>query len=90
VKKIIMKHKDGKANCQGYRKEGPYTFECYAHRTPDGEEIVKASVSSVKKRKRDDSIPLVVEKKAKVVATVSGAPEAKRIWEINFEKKEDL
>jgi hypothetical protein len=51
---------------------------------------VKASMSSIKTRKGDDSISSIVKKTAKVVATMSGAAEEKRIWYVAMDKEKDF
>jgi hypothetical protein len=86
-KDLITKHKDAKANCWRCRCEGHYTLECNVKKMEEGEEIVKASVTSIKKKKRDDSVSSVVEEKAKIAATMSGAVEKKRIWEVDLKKE---
>jgi hypothetical protein len=58
--------------------------------TEEGEEIVKASVFLMKKRNRDDSVFSLVEKKAKVVATIAGAARQKRIWEVVLRNAKDF
>jgi hypothetical protein len=70
-KKMITKHKDTKANCSRCRHEGPYTLEYYAKTTENGEEIVKAMISTYKKRKHDDydNASRTTGKKAKIAAT---------------------
>jgi hypothetical protein len=48
---MITKHKDAIANCWRCGREGHYTLECYAKKTANGEEILKAMVSAAKKWK---------------------------------------
>jgi hypothetical protein len=58
---MITKHKNAKTNCWRCECEGYYTLEYYAKQLADGEEIVKASMSLIKKRKRDDNDSSVIE-----------------------------
>jgi hypothetical protein len=68
---MITKHKDAKGNCWRYGREEHYTLECYAKKTENGEEIVKAMASAAKKRKPDvdDNSSPTTDKKAKIAST---------------------
>jgi hypothetical protein len=72
---MITKYKDAKANCWRCGLEGHYTLECYAKQNEEGEEIVKAAVSSARKRKRSDDVTgsSATEKKTKVAAVATDA-----------------
>jgi hypothetical protein len=90
---MISKYKDGKANCWRCRREGHYKLECYAKKTANGEEIVKATVSAAKKWKRDDddnSSP-TTDKKSNIASTCYNfAAQEKRMLEINSDEEEDF
>jgi hypothetical protein len=87
---MITKHKDAKANCWRCGREGYYTLECYAKKTEGGEEIIKAAVSSARKRKRsdDDTVSFTKEEKDKVGIVVTNAKEENRIWEVESENED--
>jgi hypothetical protein len=51
----IKKHKEVKANCWRCGRQGHFILECNAKKTEGWEDIVKAAVSSAKKRGREDN-----------------------------------
>jgi hypothetical protein len=65
-------------------------FACYAKKTEDREEIVKAAVLSARKRKRNDdnTVSSTTEKNAKVAIGDTGIEEENRIWEVDSENKD--
>jgi hypothetical protein len=88
---MITKHKDTKANCWRCGREGHYTVDCYAKKPENGDDIVKAALSSARKRKTsdNDTVSSTTVKKAKVGAVVTDAKEETRIWELES-KNEDF
>jgi hypothetical protein len=87
---LITKHKDAKANCWRCGCEGHYMLDCYAKKTEEGEEIIKAPVLLARKRRRsyNDNVLSTRETEAKVAAVMTNAKEEKRFWMVESENED--